>query len=174
MQIDRNGDIVERSGSHWEILNDGKIVISNTPESWWANAVEYFRWSDEHPIINKKTVMTGKEAGKKVCEELIRPYSLRGLCIHCGISEEYIIDIKHNKEKDSLYYKVLQRIEYVIHTQNLEHAMVGVFNPILTSKILSLDISDDTEQTAITVNIVGDLPKLSESEDEIRKLDLKK
>ena len=42
------------STSHWQIVNNNRHVVSNTPQELWNNAVEYFKWNDENPIKTKR------------------------------------------------------------------------------------------------------------------------
>jgi len=158
--------------SHWEVVDKGLTVVSNTPESLWKNACAYFKWCDENPITAKRTITSGKDSGKRVDIEESRPYSIKGLCLHCGIFEEYIRDIRSSKDNTSMYYIVVSKILYIIYIQNLENATVGIFNPIFVSKVLNME-KDDTPTGSIKIEIVGGLPELSKSENEIlEKLEL--
>ena len=158
---------------HWQVVNSGRINVSTSAEEMWANATRYFEWCDTNPIKVKRTLTSGKEAGKKVDLEQPRPYSIKGLCLHCGILEEYISDLRQTKDKTSLYYIVISKILYIVYIQNLELATVGVFNPIFTAKVLNME-NTDTPVSAIRIDIVNGLPALSKSENEIlEKLDLK-
>lgn len=160
--------------SHWEMVDAGLMKEIKTPEDIWHNAKTYFKWCDETPITQKKPVMVGKEAGKSVTVETIRPYSIKALCLHCGIDEEYIKDIRASKAKDSLWYIVISKILYIIYVQNYELAQVDVFNAGFTAKVLSLD-KEDTPNQAIQVTVVQGLPSISNSENEIlEKLELEK
>jgi predicted nucleic-acid-binding Zn-ribbon protein len=153
---------------HWELVNDGSIMVHNTAEQLWLKATEYFEWCDANPIQSPKMVMSGKEAGKVINMQLRRPYTIKGLCLHCGIDEEYLMEIRRLKDKDSLYVKVVSRIAYVVHVQNVEGAMVGDFNAQLVMKVLSLDKGDDTAPKAIQVHhTTTELPALAKSENEI-------
>lgn len=156
---------------HWQVLNNGAIVVSNTPEDLWLNAIRYFKWCSENPIIRKRTLSSGKEAGKKVNEENERPYSIKALCLHCGIEEDYLRDIR-NGDKTDPYYKVVSAIIYLIYTQNYENALVGIYNPIFAAKALNMD-KEEAPSSAVRVEIMGGLPELSKSENEIlEKLEL--
>ena len=158
--------------NHWEVVQGGGIVVSNTPQGLWLNACKYFQWSDEHPIVVRKTLTSGKEAGKIITNESIRPYSIKALCLHCGILEEYLRDIRAGKDETSLYYTVVSKILYIIYIQNLEMAMVGEYSPVFASRVLGME-KEDTPSGAITVNVVGGLPELSKSENDIlKKLEL--
>lgn len=141
-------------------------VISSSPESLWQNACNYFSWCDNNPISIPKTLMSGKEAGKQVDVRYKRAYNIKALCLHCGIPEEYIKDIRNSKDKQDLYYHVVSKILYIIYSQNLEGAMVDVFNPVFTARVLGMEKEEQTT-SAVTVTVVQGLPELSKSENEI-------
>lgn len=151
--------------SHWQKVNSGTICVADTPEKLWELAVNYFMWSDNNDITISKSVTQGKDAGKSTSQSMPRPYSLKALCLHCGILEEYFRDLRATKEESSLYYIVASRIMYIIYIQNVEYATVGVYNPIFTSKMLGLD-KDEPVTQQIKVNIISSIPKLSKSETE--------
>lgn len=154
--------------NHWQIVKAGKVQVSNTAEGLWMQACDYFQWSDDNPVEYKRTLTSGKEAGTKVPIEAPRPYSIKALCLHCGITEEYLRDIRNSKDKNSMYYAVVSKIMYIIYVQNAELATVGVFNPIFTAKVLNLE-TDDTPVSAVRVEVIGmgTLPQLSKSESEV-------
>ena len=151
---------------HWEVVQSGRITVANTAEELWLNACKYFLWCKQNPIITKKRINVGKDAGTAYNEETTRPFTIKGLCIHCGIVEEYLSDIRQTKNKDSEYYIVVSKIMYIIYTQNAELATIGVFNPIFTSKMLNME-QDDTPQGSVRIEIVPGLPVLAKSENEI-------
>lgn len=157
---------------HWEIINQGNIKVSNTPQELWLNAVEYFRYCDDNPIKLKQTIRAGKGAGTKMEIENQRPYTVKGLCLHCGILEDYIRDVRQSKNESNEYYIVISKILYVIYVHNEELATIGVYSPIFTAKRLNMD-SEEVPNKAIRVEIVNGLPTLSKSENEIlEKLEL--
>lgn len=147
--------------NHWDI----PMRVTNTVEDLWANAIEYFKWCDQNPIRAKRTVTQGKEIGRKVEIEKIRPYSLKALCLHCGVTEEYIKDLMKSP-KDSLAYLVVGRILTNIYVQTYELAMVGEISPVLAGKVLNMDTQDEGPQKVV-IEYVGDLPKLAKTENEI-------
>lgn len=163
---------------HWKIVHNNRNVVSNTPEQLWDNAVRYFQWCDDNPISNKITITAGKEAGQRVVSEKTRPYTIKALCIHCNIDEDYIKDIRATKKSDSEYYIVVSKILYIIYTQNLENAMVENFNPGFTAKVLNME-KEETPSGVLTINHVYNspldgkkLPELSDSENAVlEKLD---
>lgn len=154
---------MDKNRNHWEIVEGGKIVTSDTPQGMWQLAVMYFQWCDENPLILKRTIMSGKDAGMKVEEEKPRPYTIKGLCLHCGFLEEHLRDVRATKDQGSDYYLVVTKILYQIHTQNAEYAMIGEFSPVFTAKMLNME-SEEVPTGSIKVEVVGGLPTLSSSE----------
>lgn len=160
--------------SHWEIIAGGGQTASNTPKELWDNACKYFKWCDENPLPIKRLVTAGKLAGQKIGDDKIRPYSVKALCLHCGIDEWYLQEIRTSKQTDSDFYIVVSKILYIIYVQNYEMAVVGEYNAIFTAKILNID-KTELPTKAITVNVIQGLPTLSESESEVlEKLELEK
>lgn len=147
---------------HWEVMS----VSHNTPEGLWEAAEKYFYWCQENPIEIKRTLMSGNRAGNEIKTTRIRPYSLKALCLHCGVTEDYFQSVRETKAKDSLYYIVVSKILYNIWVQNYEMAMIDEFNPIMTAKVLGMD-KEEIQHGSIKIEIVQGLPQLSESENEI-------
>lgn len=169
--MEQDDEYENEESEHWQVIKAGKIEVSDTEETLWEKAWKYFKWCDDHPIQDEKIITQGAKTGSKLVSRFKRPYTIKGLCLHCGIFEEFLRDIKQNQNKDSLYYQVVSRIYYVIHTQNLELAMVGLISPIITAKVLNLE-KDDVPTGTIRIEVVPGLPALSESESEVlEKLD---
>jgi hypothetical protein len=162
---------------HWKVVNAGGRQVSTTPQQLWDMAVEYFKWCDEHPIKAKRTLTSGKTQGEKVEIEYKRPYSIKGMCLHCNISESYISDVKETHKVDSEFYMVVEKILYVIYTQNLEGAIVDLYNPIMVSKVLNMDKGPVEPDRPIVIQHVQATANysLSNSENEVlQKLDSEK
>jgi len=161
---------------HWKVINAGARQISNTPEQLWEQAVEYFKWVDEHPIKAKRMLTSGKTQGDMKEIEYKRPYSVKAFCLHCGISERYISDIKETRSKDSEWYLIMEKILMVIYTQNLEGALVDLYNPLMVSKVLNMDKESAEGNSVVKVEIVhSQRDSLANSESEVlKKLDFGK
>lgn len=151
---------------HWEVLSNGGVTVSNSPETLWNAAVKYFKWCEENPIETKGQVNVGKKAGEQITSETTRPYSIKGFCLHAGLLEEYIRDIYDSKDSTSDYYAVMSRIMYVIDTQNIEYATVGLFNSVFVTKMMNLE-QGETSNKGVTVNIIGGERRLARSEQEV-------
>lgn len=153
---------------HWQIVNRGIEIASDTPENLWFNACSYFKWCDEHPLEVKKRITVGKEAGKNYVEETPRPYTIRGLCLHCGIVEEYLKDVRMQRNTANEYFVVVSKILYIIFIQQQEYATIGVYNPMFTSKALAMDRPEEAPPSAIKVELITTgVQTLSNSEYEV-------
>lgn len=142
------------SNEHWKVISAGGRVISVTPEDLWQQAVDYFQWCDDNPITTKKTMLTGKTQGQKVEVDYKRPYTIDGFCLHASITKRWLEDLKGMYGIESIWYKVAEKIMSIIYTQNLEGAIVDLFNPLVISKILNLDKPRDDEGKTVKVEIV--------------------
>lgn len=147
---------------HWEKMS----ITHHDEKSLWDNALSYFAWCKDNPIELKKKLMSGNQAGTDTTVTKIRPYSLKALCLHCGLTEDFFRDLRNTKDKDSLYYQVATRILYNIWVQNYEMGLIDEYNSIMVMKVLGMD-KEEVQVGAIKVEIVPGLPQLSESENEI-------
>ncbi len=157
--------------SHWEVVNTGGRDICTTPQQLWESAVNYFKWCEDNPMMEKRTVLSGKASGGKVEVEFVRPYTIKAFCLHANVSERWISDLKEIHSQNSEWVMVMEKILYIIYNQNLEGAIVGTYNPIIISKLLNVDKenekSDDRPPRVEIVESINN--KISNSEDEILK-----
>lgn len=140
------------SKEHWEHLYEGKISSFTTGKQLYEQGMKYFQWCKDNPIEIEKKAMTGKEIGKVVIIRKVRPYTLIHLCLHLGISGEYLKDMCKLPDKSNEFYVAATALVNLVRGQNIEMAMVDEFNPIFASKMLGLE-KDETPSGAITVRI---------------------
>lgn len=160
----------------WEMINLRKdISYADTAQAMWERACEYFIWCDENPVVWKSTIMSGTRGGDKVENESPRPYSVRAMCLFCGLSEGYISSVRGSKDHSSDYYLVVSKVLSIIYVQNLDFATAGVFNPVFTSKLLNLGDEDTISEPSKVEIITNGIPSLSYSENEVlEKLETEK
>lgn len=151
--------------NHWEMMVDGVTAVNHTAQSLWERAVMYFQWCDDHPIPQREVLRSGLLAGKMIAVPVPRPYTIAGLCLHLGISRQYLYDAINSTNKNEFSF-VAERIAEVIYTQKLELAISGVYNPIVVAKELALGTLKDDGKKSSTINIevVGNSPKLLRDE----------
>lgn len=154
--------------NHWMVQAK---TSGTTAETLWNDAKEYFMWCENNPIFKQEVV---KQTGLVVNTEYPRPFNLPALCLHCGVTVGYIVDMSKNRAAGE-YHLVCQKIMQVIYSQNLEYAMVGIFNANVTAKKLGL--GEDSEKASIPsviqISVIksDDTPALADNEFELEKRD---
>jgi hypothetical protein len=158
---------------HWEFMEKfADQIISDTPQTLYKNAISYAKWCQDNPITSKRKQLTGKNAGSDIVIEYPRPLTIKGLCLHCNIDEEYIMDIRNMKDKENPYYVAMIKVLYMIYTQNAEGAMVGIYESGFTAKMLNIE-KEEMPTGVVKVEHINELPELLDSENAIlEKLDL--
>jgi len=152
---------MDNTVNHWMVKARSS---GNRPEDLWNDALEYFMWCEANPIYKEEVI---KQTGAVVATQYPRPFNLPALCLHCGITVQYINDIARNSAAGD-YHLVAQKILQVIYAQNFEYAMVGIFNANMSIRKLDLgrDVDGGNGATTVHIEVIkpDDMPKLSNSE----------
>lgn len=158
----------QRIVHHWEMMIDGVQAMNSTPEDLWQGSLKYFKWCDDHPIHKPEVLRSGIMAGKMIYVPTQRPYTISALCLHLGITREYIYDAINSDDQNAFSF-VARRIVEIIHTQKLELAIAGVYNPIVVSKELGIGNEKQAGAKSSTINIevTGSSPALLDNEADI-------
>lgn len=120
-----------------------------TPQDFLADAVRYFEWVDEHPLLEEKVfnyqgIITRTDVSK------MRPYTKKGLATFLGIPESRLNDYKARTEDG--WPEVVEMIEQVIYEQKFSGAAAGLLNASIISRDLGL--AEKTEVTGKTTVII--------------------
>jgi len=164
MEVTNSGDLKEPA-QHWEMVKADN-EFQDTAEWLWEGAKAYFKWCDENLIVTEKVITSGKEVGKMVKLRTIRPYNIKALCIHLGVTMEYFRDVRALDDESSIFYQTVSKILYIIYVQNVEMGAIGEYNPIMISKLLNLD-KEEIPAAPIKITVIGGLPELATSESEL-------
>jgi hypothetical protein len=146
--------------NHWMIKSK---TSGNSPEALWNDAIDYFTWCEANPIYKTEII---KQTGEQINTEYPRPFNLPALCLHCGVTVQYMNDIARNTQAGT-YHLVAQKILQVIYAQNFEYSMVGIFNANMT--IRKLDLGKDSDNVTgggatVNIEVVTSAVELSRSE----------
>lgn len=105
----------------------------------------YFQWVHENPFF-KTEVVKSKFGAEIVYVPTQRPMTLSGLIIYLGI----VIKTWDDYSKRDRHKEICSFVREVIDHNQLEGAMVGVFNPSITARRLGLvdktEVKDTTEK----------------------------
>ncbi len=117
----------------WKLrTKHGKDKLFSSPDVLWQEALNYFNWCEENPLI--EIDYKGKDADRVEIPKL-RAFTWTGLEFFLGITSLrwYKTSDTHAEFKD-----VITRIEQVIYTQKLEGAAAGLLNPAIIARDLGL------------------------------------
>lgn len=122
----------------------GRDKIFEDPETFKDAAYDYFDKCDNNPWNKMEVVKTGVEAGKLLPVPTQKPYSIKGLCIFLGITEQTFLNYEGNENyKD--FFEVFTHIRDIIENNQLEGATVGAYNANIVARKLGL--KEEVNQT---------------------------
>lgn len=164
------------SSQLWEVIsNRSNEEVDTSAIGIWTKACEYFKWCDDNPVLWKSSIASGTKAGQSFANELPQPYSVKALCLYCGMTEAYVSFMRNTKDTSSDYYIVISKILSIIYVQNLNYAVTGVYNSTFTAKLLSVGEDVSVPEPVKVEVITQNIPSLSSSENEVlEKLELEK
>lgn len=143
----------EKGNQWWKLRSKhGRDKLFESPELLWEAACEYFKWCDDNPWL---AVKSGTNSSGSFHEErpTERPYSLAGLFLYIGCSDNWLREFKKVCNQDFL--RVIEQIELTIQKQQWEGATVGAFKENIIARTLGLQ-----DKTDVTTN-GKDLPSTS-------------
>lgn len=165
-------DIQTKPKKLWQHMNPvGRPPKFKTAKLLWDAAAAYFAWADANPIsleggsyVYRKMTKGNDEIKKSENNgSAPRPYTLAGLCTHAGIRKHWGDFRKEYAAKSQEFSDVLDAIENIIRTQQVEGAMVNLYNANLTARLNGITEKTQTEvtgangeplsQTPITIQI---------------------
>lgn len=141
--------------------SDGKEKLFETPEKLWDAACEYFQDIVDNPLKKQeaKVVNVGNYESEVqiVTLDVMKPFTLSGLCRYLGCDDSYFRSFKaqERKNKDD-YIAVIMRIEQIIYEQKFTGAASGFFNANIIARDLGLT---DNKAVAHTISEMPDWMK---------------
>lgn len=159
----------------------GRPAMFKKPIELYEKAIDYFNWVDEHPWQDKaasngrsENIISGKNAGQtNHVNQHVKvnrlPYTLYGFCAFAGISSKWA-DFKRAYQEKEGFSEVIQWIEYVVTSEQVNGAMIHRYDSNLVARLNSIA---DTIKQEITGKDGSDfvLPKLTEEDfEKARKL----
>lgn len=139
-----------------------------TPVHLWMAACEYFEYNDDNPLEKNEAVKSGDMAGMIIAVPVRRPYTKVGLASFTGLTAGYVKELK----QDPGFSTVMELIDSVIETQQVEAAIAGLANPLIVSRLLGLTDKMEIDQrgelkATFQLNVVNPGIPLAGSESEV-------
>lgn len=158
----------------WEVMTPpcgGRPPHFKKPEELWAKFQSYCKWVDEHPWTVKQGMSSVTEndfgnikSNRQGVAVKQRAYTLYGFCAYAGVYKWG--DLKRSYIKKKGFPEVLDAIETVVISQQLDGALLHQFDSNLVARINGMADKQITEITD-----TSSLPKLSSSDiDELKRL----
>jgi hypothetical protein len=123
--------VFKQNNQFWKArATHGRGKIFEDPEQLWQAACEYFEWIDANPLQTEKIL----PKGNKVDEELMRPYTISGMCLFIEVSEDTFRNYCTRME----FKEVCAKIEAVIWNQKFAGAAANLLNANVISRELGL------------------------------------
>jgi len=147
--------VFEKGNQFWKQRSKhGRDALFASPELLWESACEYFEWCNENPIIVTKSTSSTQGSSNEVKEHQ-RPFTKQGLFFYLECSDDWLRNFRKSCSSDFL--RVIHAIEQTIESQQIEHAMVGVFNSNLVARIQGIKDHSDLTTNGKEVNTIINL-----------------
>ena len=79
----------QKGNKFWELRSKhGRDKLFASPKLLWVAACEYFKWCDENPLQEQK-LFAYQGSIEKGNANLMRAYTMSGLCLYLKCSESY-------------------------------------------------------------------------------------
>jgi hypothetical protein len=147
-------DDKRKGNQFWKLRSKhGRDKIFESPEMLWEAACEYFQHITDNPL----SVQDNKGTKNVNDVDLIRPFTLHGLCIFLDITRVTYIEYRGRED----FTNVTRKIDDIIYNQKFEGAAVGIFNANIIARDLGLK---ENVETSGSLNInpkqwAGDNPE---------------
>lgn len=147
-----------KGNSFWKLRSKhGRDKIFLSPEVFLDAAYEYFEHCDANPWYKKEAVKSGEFTGQIIDIPTHRPYTIQGLCIFLGITEQTWLNYQNNENyKD--FFDVFTHVRQIIENNQFEGATVGAYNAAIIARKLGLSdkqdhVSSDGSMTPIVTTL---------------------
>ncbi|GAB6122240.1 terminase small subunit [Dysgonomonas termitidis] len=109
-----------------------KQQIYTDPDTLLSKAFEYFAWCEQNPWIKKELMRSGDKKGEFIEIPVLRPFTLAGMCVYCGISESTFV----RYGKDEQMRDAASHILGIIRQNCIEGAISGEYNATFVANLL--------------------------------------
>ena len=117
---------------------------SYTPDQWSEKFIEYIKHMETKVWNKKEAIKSGERAGELINIPTSTPPSIRGFCVFAGVSHQTFLNYE-SKEGYEEYFDVTMRMRDVIHSVQLEGALVLAYSQNLVARLQGL--TDKKENT---------------------------
>ena len=120
---------------------------SYTPEQLCEKFNEYFQYMKTQTWQKTDAIKSGDMAGETIYIPIKTPLSRKGFCIFANISEQTLRNYASNDESYKEYFEVTTRALDIIDNNQIEGAIIGVYNPNIVARLNGLSDKKELEHS---------------------------
>lgn len=118
----------------------GRKPIFATPDDLWNASTEYFKWTEENPLLEVRGFAFQGVVTKETFPKM-RAMTVIGLCIFLDISKQAWSEYR---QRDG-FGDVTARVEEIIYSQKLQGAAADLLNANIIARELGLSDKQEIE-----------------------------
>lgn len=111
----------------------GRLPIFAAPDDLWDACVEYFAWTDDNPLYERKA-FGSKDGPQTIDLPKMRAMSVSALCIFLDISPHTWADYRARED----FTPICSRVDEIIRSQKFQGAAADLLNPSIIARDLGL------------------------------------
>lgn len=127
-----------KGNNYWQFRGKHGRGFKYTPESFWDEAVAYFKYMSRKVWNKKEAIKSGDLAGKTMNVPTPTPLSIESFCLFADITPDTFRNYESNKKGYKDFFEVATRVRAIIESNQFEGATVGAYNPSIISRKLGL------------------------------------
>lgn len=128
-----------KGNSFWEIRKThGRDPIFSSPEQMWDDCCDYFKWTEDNPLLEEKAAQFQGVFVKDTIEKM-RAMTIGGLCVYLGIGKTTWDDYK----KKEGFPCIINEVEEIIRAQKFSGAAADLLNANIIARDLGLRDNKD-------------------------------
>lgn len=122
--------------SLYESLLDNQKVVLEEPLDFLKAAVEYFKWAEQHPLLEEKVFQYQGEIVRDDSAKM-RAFTKEGLATKLRIPVSRL-EVYKSRDEESGWPEAVQMVEQIIYEQTFTGAAAGLLNAHIVSRSLGL------------------------------------
>ncbi|MCK9281333.1 MAG: DNA-packaging protein [Melioribacteraceae bacterium] len=151
----------QKGNNLWEFRNKHGRDFKFTPEKLWEEAILYFEWIKENPLVEDSVNFY---QGKATHEPIYKMHAMTiiGFCLFADLDTVTFYEYRKNPD----FMNITRRIEECIRNQKFTGAAAELLNSNIIARDLGLvdkkDLTTDGEKIEGIVYVLPNDPKLDE------------
>lgn len=131
---------------------NGEELTYNRPKDLLQEAYKYFEWCGDNPWYRQELIKSGSRAGELIEVPVVRPFTIEGLCVFCGIS----VDTFCRYETMPDFGQVTVHLREIIRQNQIEGECVGAYNAAVIGRMHGATVRQELDvSSGLTINVIS-------------------